>query len=145
MYDYKVEKQSDGLCIDFIPTWEKQRSNYKLGLDANPVTMRLQCVTMQDSEEWSRRAFQLKQPRGVSEDDMPSDDENNLEITKQQIIGGIVGVKNLKFNGEDIATGSELWGTPYKDLIIETGRAIANWSVLTAGDVRNLRLALVGS
>ena len=49
------------------------------------------------------------------------------------------------FNGQEITNGSELWGTPYKDLIMEVARAIANWSVLTAGDVRNLRLVSAGS
>lgn len=140
-YNYDTE----GETIDFVPNWENQRSNYKMRLDENPVRFKLRCVTMKDSEEWSKRAFALRTPRGVSEDEAPNEDEMNLELSKQQIVAGIEDVANLQFNGNDINNGDELWGTPYKDLIIEVGRAIAQWSILTAGDIRNLRPGSDGS
>ena len=139
-YDFKVA----GTTIDYVPKWEQQRANFKLGIDSEPVTFTLKCVTMKDSEEWSKRAFQLSTPSGVSEEG-PSEDETNLELSKQQIISGIEEIKNLKYDGVEIVSGAELWGTPFKDLILEVGRAITQWSILTAGDIRNLRPESAGS
>jgi len=141
MYDYKVA----GEFVEYVPSWENQRSNLKLDNTYEPVMFKLQLVTMKDSEEWSRRAFALRTPQGVGIDGETNEDEANLELSKQQIIAGISEIKNLKFNGNDIFSGEELWGTPYKDLILEVGRAIAQWSVLTAGDIQNLRLGHNGS
>jgi len=140
-YDYAVA----GDTVNYVPQWENQRSNYKIGIDPNPVTFILRCVTMQDSEEWTKRAFALRTPAGVGADGEANDDETNLELSKQQVIAGIETISNLKYNGVEIVNGNELWGTPYKDLILEVGRAIIQWSVLTAGDIQNLKPVSAGS
>lgn len=139
-FDYDVPGDS----IDFVPKWMNMRSNYRLGVEKEPVIITIRLTTMADSEEWSKRMFALQRPAGVDEEGN-SQDEQALEIGKQQLISGILKIQNLKFRGVSITDGMELWGTPYKELILEVGRAIRDFNVLMEGDIKNLKRPADGS
>ena len=139
-FDYAVSANA----VDYIPKWMDQRAKYKTGEDLNPVIIRIKLITMADSEEWSKRMFALQQPSGVDADGSEQQ-EQTLEMGKQQIISAIESIQNLSFNGNPIVSGLELWGTPYKDLVLEVAEAVRDFNILTKGDVKNLKRPSDGS
>lgn len=130
MKDYTVNDS----WTTFVPEFDGNRE------DDDPITVEIKPLTVRETRKNASKitAERVKGYRNKVR-------TNQAEISTETLIRHVRNIKNLRFNGKQVTTGEELLDTGLMELAGEIEDAINDASILSEGDIKNLRPQSVGA
>lgn len=114
--------------VTYVPEYNDNRTKP----EGEQITVEILPLTVRESKKLSSSVTAKRVKGGGFK-------TNQSEITLSMFHNHVRNIRNLVWNGEPAVTAEDLMDTAYVDLAGEIEEAISDASILSEGDVKNLR------